>query len=155
MGRIYTRKDLENMEDPYEYLFPVPYETETIPNMLEEISIASFSETSDQLLAANFSLILCIPLLPVNKVLKQAELLSEGDSFKLLRIPPEMYNSEIEQFIIEHSTSLHYFWIKNSETLKYALPKTSSIKIKLLNLNHNEIYSFWLEEQECIKTVWN
>lgn len=32
MDRVCTKEDLKNLEDRYEFLFPVPYETNSIGN---------------------------------------------------------------------------------------------------------------------------
>lgn len=155
MEKVYTKRDLENLEDRYEFLFPVPYETNTIPDRLREIGEASFAAITSQLIKGEFSLIVCIPHLPVVKVLKQAEILNTSYSFKLLRILPQQYNAAIEEFLIENSIDLKFFWIKDIQKLQFELPKTSYERIKLVNMNQNEIYSFWLEDRECTITTWN
>lgn len=155
MEKVYTKRELENLEDRYEFLFPVPYETNTIPDRLREIGEASFAAINNQLIMDDFSLVLCVPHLPVVKVLKQAEVLGESYSFRLLRILAQNYNAAIEEFLIENSTSLSFFWIKDVQKLQFELPKTSYERIKLLNMNQNELYSFWLEDQECTVTTWN
>lgn len=155
MERVYTKRDLENLEDRYEFLFPVPYESNAIPDRLREMGGITFAAVTSQLIKDDFSLIVCIPHLPVVKVLKQAEILGTGHSFKLLRIPPQQYNAAIEEFLIENSIDLKFFWIKDTQKLQFELPKTSYERIKLVNMNQNVIYSFWLEDRECIITTWN
>lgn len=155
MEKFYTKRDLENLEDRFEFLFPVPYESDTIPDRLKEMREVSFAAITSQLIQDDFSLIVCIPHLPVVKVLKQAEVLSTSHSFRLLRIPSQTYNSAIEEFLTENSTDLKFFWIKNIQKLQFELPKTSYERIKLVNMNQNEIYSFWLEDRECTIATWN
>ena len=155
MKRVYTKRDLENLEDRYEFLFPVPYESNTTPDELVELEEISFTAITSQLIKDDFSLIVCIPHLPVIKALKQAEVLSTSHSFRLLRIPSQNYNAVIEEFLMENSISLKFFWIKSIQELQFELPKTSYERIKLVNVNQNEIYSFWLEDQECIVATWN
>lgn len=155
MERLYTKRDLENLEDRFEFLFPVPYESNTIPDRLKEVRAASFSAITSQLIQEDFSLIVCIPDLPVVKVLNQAELISTNHSFRLLRISSQTYSSAIEGFLMENSTDLKFFWIKNIQKLQFELPKTSYERIMLVNMNQNEVYSFWLEDEECTIATWN
>lgn len=36
MERVNTKRELVDLEDRYEFLFPVPYETNTVPDKLVE-----------------------------------------------------------------------------------------------------------------------
>lgn len=109
MEKVYTKEDLDNLEDRYDFLFPVPYETNTTPDKLVEVRDISLSAINDQLIKSNFSLIMYTPQLPVIYELKQAEVLSESSSFRLLRIPPRNFNPSIEEFLLENANSLHFF----------------------------------------------
>lgn len=155
MERLYTKRELEKLEDRYEFLFPVPYESNTLPDRFKEIRDVSFAVITNQLILDGFSLILCIPHLPVIKILKQAEVLSRSHSFRLLRIPSQNYNAAIKNFLMENSTDLKFFWIKDIQNFQVELPKTSYERIKLVSMNRNEVYSFWLEDRECTIAVWN
>lgn len=155
MERLYTKRELENLEDRYEFLFPVPYESNTLPDRFKEMREVSFAVITSQLIQDGFSLIVCIPRLPAIKVLKQAEVLSASHSFRLLRIPSQNYNAAIEEFLMENSTDLKFFWIKDIQNFQVELPKTSYERIKLVSMNQNEVYSFWLEDRECTIAVWN
>lgn len=154
MEKLYTKRDLESLDDRFEFLFPVPYESNTIPDRLKEMREVSFAEITSQLLQDDFSLIVCIPHLPVVKALKEAQVLSTSHSFRLLRIPSQTYNSATEEFLKENSTDLKSFWIKDTQKLQFELPKTSYERIKLVNMNQNEIYSFWLVDRECTIATW-
>lgn len=154
MEKVYTKKALENLEDRYEFLFPVPYVTNTTPDQLLEMKEVSFAAITRQLIKDGFSLLLCIPHLPVVKAFKQAEVLSENPAFRLLSISVQDYNEVIEECLLENSISLSFFWVKNVRTLRYELPKTSSESIRLLDMSRNELCSFWIEDRECTVAIW-
>lgn len=155
MERLYTKRELENLEDRYEFLFPVPYESNTIPDRLKEIREVSFAAVTNQLIRSDFSLIVCIPHLPVVKVLKQAEVFSTSHSFRLLKITSQNYNAAIEEFLMENSIDLKFFWIKDIQNFQVELPQTSYERIKLINMNQNEVYSYWIEDRECTVALWD
>ncbi|MGK7377611.1 hypothetical protein ACSFXN_07190 [Planococcus sp. 1R117A] len=155
MENIYTKRDLENLEDRYEFLFPVPYETKTTPDQLVEMKEVSFAAITRQLVNDGFSLLVCIPHLPVVKAFKQAEVLSANHSFRFLRIPHQDYQAAIEECLMEHANSLTFFLVQDVRQLQYELPKTSHESIKLVNMSRNELYSFWIEDRECTVARWH
>lgn len=154
MEKVYTKHDLIKLEDRFENVFSLTYETNEIPDSLMEITNMPYPSIRSQLIAEGYSLIICIPHLPVFKVLKQAELLQENHSFKLLRISPKVYNLAIEDFLKEFEYTYPFYWFEDFREVIFELPKTSQERMKLSNLNKNLLYSFCLEIEECTVAVW-
>lgn len=155
MQATYTKADLLTLEDRYENIFSLSHETSELPDMLIEMEEASYSSMRSNLISENYSLIVCLPRLPVFKVLKKAELLNENHSFRLIRISAENYNSAIEYFLTESEYLFTFFWLKDFQEVVYVLPRTSQERIKLYNLRGNRLYSFWIEAEECTVAAWD
>lgn len=154
METSYTKTDLENLEDRFEYEFALSFDAAEIPDRLVEMRNISFRDIQKELRKQGFSLILCIPHLPVVKSLKKAEVLQKNDSFKLLRVSAAEYTLKIEEYLRDFEYSLIFFWIRNIEHIIFDLPRTSQERIQLTNLNHNQIYSLQLENEECVIIEW-
>lgn len=155
MELTYTKNDLLIFNDRYENLFSLPYETSELPNTLMEMEETCYKDMRKKLASKNYSLIICLPHLPVHKVLKKAELLKENHTFKLLRISSENYNSAIEDLLTDSEYVFTFFWVQHYQKVIYGLPSTSLERVNVSNLEKNELYSFWIENEECIITCWN
>ena len=154
MQTIHSKIEIMALEDRFENEFTLMYETNIIPELLIEMKEISYSTIINALIAQKYSLIICLPRLPVYKELKKAELLIENPSFKLLRIPAEDYSFALEEFLKDFEYAFSFMWIKHAYEITYVLPSTSQERIKLLNLFNNEVFSFWIENKECTKAVW-
>lgn len=155
MEVFYKKQDLKRMEDRFENVFSLPYETNEMPDHLVEMKEASYPVIHSQLIKKSFSLVVCLPCLPVVKILKKAELPQENHSFRLLRIAAENYHPAIEDFLKETEHAFTYFWLQNFQGVVYELPRTSQERHRLSNLHRNQLDSFWLEVEECTVAVWN
>lgn len=151
----HTKNDLKLLDDRYENFFSLSFETSEMPDLLVEMSDTPFILMRSKLIDENYSLIICLSRLPVYKVLKNAELLEANNSYRLLRISSENYTSEIEDFLIASEYAFSFFWLKDFQKVTYKLPETSQERIRLSNLNNNQIYRFWMENEECTVAVWN
>lgn len=155
MELVYTKQDLETLEDRFENFFSLPYETIEMPDSLSEINDVPYTLLRNKLLKENFSLLICLPHLPVFKELKSAELLKDNLSFRLLKISSENYNLAIEEFLKKSEYASSFIWIQDFKNVVVEMPKTSQQRMKLSNLGGNQIYSFWLEIEECTMAVWD
>lgn len=155
MEVCYTKNDLKQLDDRYENCFSLSYETTEMPNFLVEITDIPYLEMRDKLINKKYSLILCLPSLPVYKILEKAEFLKENNSFKLLRISSENYTAEIEDFLFASEYGISFFWLQDSQKVIYKLPETSQERILLSNLSNNHLYRFWMEIEECAMAVWD
>lgn len=154
MQTIHSKIEIMTLEDRFENEFALMYETNVIPELLIETTGTSYTNIINTLIAQKYSLIVCLPRLPVYKELKKAEVLKENQAFKLLRIPAEAYSSALDRFLKDFEYAFTFLWIKHVYEISYVLPSTSQERIKLLNLVDNEVYSFLIENEECIRAVW-
>lgn len=154
MQTIHSKIEIMSLEDRFENEYALMYETNFIPELLIEMKETSYTNITKTLIAQEYSLIVCLPRLPVYKELKKAEVLKENLAFKLLRIPAEDYSSALDEFLKDFEYAFTFSWIKHAYKISYVLPNTSQERIKLLNLVDNEVYSFWIENEECIRAVW-
>ncbi|TWT09248.1 hypothetical protein [Planomicrobium sp. CPCC 101079] len=155
MEKVFTKSDLEKLEDRFEYEFGLPFRTNEMPDKLIEIHSVPYAKILSGLLNGSFSLILCVPRLPVEKSLKRADVLDENDSFKLLRISAKHYTSHIEEFLREIEHYITFFWIQHSRNVKFKMPKTSQEQLILSNLCANQLYALSLENEEYTVIGWD
>lgn len=154
MDNGYSKERLEAMEDRFENYFSLPFETEELPDFLVDMKTVSYFQKRDKLLEERFSLLMCLPYLPVPDFAKQVQLLEENITFKLWKVTAEVYNQDIEDFLSEFEYGLTFFWIKDPDGAVFELPKTSQQRIKFSSMNNNEIHCFRIELEECVKVVW-
>lgn len=155
MDCSYTKKQLKTMDDRFENYFSLPFETNELPDSLVEMKVARYSEKTEELRREKFSLLVCIPHLPVPPIVKRAQLLGENNTFRLWKVSSEFYNRDIEDFLAESEYAFTTLWIKDPLGADYELPKTSQQRLKISALKNNEIHCFWMELEECVKVVWN
>lgn len=155
MKNLYTKKELLKLEDRFENIFSLPFESDKVANQVIEYHNCKTKEIKKSLLNKNYTLILSIPRFPVHKILKKGQVIIENESFKLLEITNDIYNKEIEEFLVENEYSLNYFWAKNVNNIEFIISKTSQERIKITNIFENEIYHLRDEVQECIISSWH
>jgi len=150
----YSKERLEVMEDRFENYFSLPFETEELPDFLVDMKAVSYFQKRDKLLEERFSLLMCLPHLPVPDFAKQVQLLEENINFKLWKVAAEVYNQDIEDFLSESEYGLTFLWIKDPDGAVFELPKTSQQRMKVSSMKNNEIHCLWIELEECVKVVW-
>ncbi|TWT26002.1 hypothetical protein [Planomicrobium sp. CPCC 101110] len=155
MEKVFTKTELKKLEDRFEYEFGLSFRTDEVPDRLVMMEKTPYGKIQNELLGGSYSLILCIPRLPVEKSLKRADVLDENDSFKLLRLSAENHTSHIEEFLKEIEYRFTFFWIQHFRNIKFKMPKTSGEQLILSNLSGNRLYDLSLENEECTTMIWN
>lgn len=101
----YTKEELLNLDDRFEYEFSIPFSISEIPNELIEAEEVNCKELVEELLQQNYTLLIQIPLLPNNKAFTRFTTIKQNDSFQLYELQQAEFTEEIWHTCIENEYS--------------------------------------------------
>lgn len=154
MKRIYTNLELQKLDDRFENEFSLTFETDKEPIQVVETDFNNHNSFEDLIYNENYKLIISVPHIPVFKVLENIDIIQENSFFKLVEVTKQNFNTEIKQFLIENEFSYTFFLMKESNNIRFVLPKTSRERIKLYDIQKNILYYFQFEFEVCTIITW-